>query len=64
MSPSILLIRGAGHNHAHALVATRPDGGQDPAGSTPALTFKRSETQRTLASVWQSGSEGLDAISR
>ena len=63
-SSSILLIRGEGNNHALALVSTIPDGGHDPAGSQPALTFTRHENQYRLASVWESGSEGWDVAAR
>ena len=59
-SSSVLLIRGEGNNHASAFVSTTPDGGHDPAGSQPALTFKRHENQYRLASVWESGNEGWD----
>jgi hypothetical protein len=64
MSPSILLIRGDSKNAGLALVATRPDGGQDPAGSKPALAFKRFENQYRLNAVWESASDGRDVISR
>jgi hypothetical protein len=60
MSSSVLLIRGEGNNHASAFVLTTPDGGSDPAGSRPALTFKRHENQYRLASVWESGNQGWD----
>ena len=60
MASSVLLIRGEGNNHASAFVSTTPDGGHAPAGSQPALTFKRHENQYRLASVWESGSQGWD----
>ena len=64
-SSSVLLIRGEGiHNHTSIFLSTTPDGGHDPAGSRPALTFKRHENQYRLASVWESGSRGWDVASR
>lgn len=60
MSSSVLLIRGEGNNHTAAFVSITPDSGHDPAGSQPALTFKRHENQYRLASVWESGSQGWD----
>lgn len=64
MSSSVLLIRGEKNNHTAAFVATTPDGGQDPAGSQPALTFTRHENQYRLSNVWESGSEGWDVAGR
>lgn len=64
-SPSVLIIRGADKgNHATAMVMTMADNGQDPAGSRPALTFKRHEREYQLSSVWQSPGEGFDISSR
>jgi hypothetical protein len=64
MSSSVLLIRGEGNNHASVFVSTTPDGGHDPAGSQPALTFKRHENQYRLSSVWESGNDGWDVSAR
>jgi hypothetical protein len=64
MSSPVLLIRGEGNNHIATFVSTTPDGGHDPAGSKPALTFKRHENQYRLASVWESGSQGWDVAGR
>jgi hypothetical protein len=65
MSSSVLLIRGEGNkNHMAAFVSTTPDGGHDPAGSRPALTFTRHENQYRLSSVWESANEGWDVGSR
>jgi hypothetical protein len=64
MTTSVLLIRGEGSNHAAAFVPATPDGGHDPAGSQPALTFKRYESQYRLASVWESQSQGYDVSAR
>jgi hypothetical protein len=64
-SPSVLIIREANKTHAAAAVVTTiPDGGQDPAGSRPALTFKRHENEYQLASVWESPGDGVDVYSR
>ena len=63
-SSSVLLIRGERNSHTAAFVATTRDGGHDPAGSQPALTFKAHENQYRLSSVWESGSEGWDVGSR
>ena len=64
MSSSVLLVRGEKNNHTAAFVATTQDGGHDPAGTQPALTFRRHENQYRLASVWESGSEGWDVAGR
>ena len=63
-SSSVLLIRGEGHNHTAAFVSTMVDGGHDPAGSRPALTFMRDENEYRLATVWESGSEGWDVANK
>ena len=63
-SPSILLIRGEGTNHTARFISTNPDGGRDPAGSRPALTFTRHEHQYRLASVWESQGRGWDVAGR
>ena len=64
LSPSVVVIRGEQLGHATALVGTMPDGGPDPAGSRPALTFKRDGDQYRLASVWEAPQEGWDVIVR
>ena len=64
MSSSVLMIRGEGNDRAGVFVSTTPDGGPDPAGSHPALTFKRHENQYRLSSVWQSQGQGWDVTSR
>jgi hypothetical protein len=63
-SSSVLLIRGEKNDQPATFVATTPDGGHDPAGSQPALTFKRQENQYRLSSVWESGTEGWDVRTR
>jgi hypothetical protein len=64
MSSSVLLIRGEKGNHNFTFVSSVPAGGQDPAGSVPALLFKRDENHYRLSSVWESGSEGWNLIGR
>jgi hypothetical protein len=64
LSPSIVLIRGEGRNHAAAFITTAPDGGHDPAGSKPVLTFKKLEHEYKLSSLWQSADEGWDVTGR
>jgi hypothetical protein len=64
-SPSVLVIRRTGRgNHDTAMVTTLPDSGQDPAGTQPALAFKRHEREYQLTSVWPSSGEGFDVNSR
>jgi hypothetical protein len=64
-SPSVLIIRGAGRGHHEtAMVITQPDNGPDPAGTQPALAFKRHENNYQLSSVWPSSGEGFDVNSR
>ena len=63
-SYSVILIRGEHKNHALALADTRPDGASDPAGSRPALTFKRDGNQYRLTGIWQSQNDGWDVMSR
>jgi hypothetical protein len=63
-SPAVVLIRGEKDNHAAAFVLTMHDDGRDPAGSRSVLSFNRYENQYRLASIWESGSDGLDVISR
>ena len=65
VSPDVLVIRGANKgNHAMAIVSTTPDNRQDPAGTKPALTFKRRESDNRLSAVWRSEYEGFDVYSR
>ena len=60
-SPSVLIIKGADRgNHATTMVNTLPDDGRDPAGTQPALAFKRHEREYRLTSVWPSSGEGFD----
>jgi hypothetical protein len=59
-----VMIRGEWGTHAFAILSTTPDGGHDPAGARPALTFKRHENQYRLSNIWQSADEGWDVVSR
>jgi hypothetical protein len=61
---SVLLIRGERGNQAAMFVLTSPAGGHDPAGTVPALAFRRYEDQYRLSSVWQSGTEGWSVIGK
>jgi hypothetical protein len=63
-SPSVLTLRHVGKDHAIATVTTIPDNGQDPAGSKPALAFKRHEGEYQLSTVWQSSGDGFDISNR
>ena len=57
---TVLLIRGEGTNHKAVFVSTTPDGGKDPAGWKPVLTFKRHENQYRLSTVWETDNQGWD----
>ena len=64
--PSTLLIRGdqKTNSHASVFVLTIRDGGQDPAGAKPVMTFKHVENTYQLASIWDSQDDGFDVLSR
>ena len=65
LSPSLLLIRGDQRsNHAAAFVLSTRDGGRDPNGSAPVLTFKHVENTYQLTSVWDSEDDGSDVATR
>lgn len=65
LSPSLLLVRGDQRsNHAAAFVLSSRDGGRDPGGSAPVLTFKHVENTYQLASVWDSPDDGFDVVTR
>ena len=61
---SAVMIRGEKGTRANAFVLTIPAAGHDPAGEKPALTFTRHETQYRLASIWESGTDGREIVSR
>jgi hypothetical protein len=50
-------------NPANMFVLTIPASGHDPAGNSPALTFRRYENQYRLTGIRESASQGRD-ISR
>jgi hypothetical protein len=65
LSPSMLLIQGDEKgNHAAAFVLSIRDGGHDPAGSKPVLTFNHVENTYQLTGVWDSQDEGFDVVTR
>lgn len=57
---AVVLFHGEKGNKASMFVMTTPDIGHNPAGDKPALTFTRGETQYRLATIWESGSQGLE----
>ena len=59
---SVLLIRGENGNRVSTFVQTVPAGGHDPAGETPALTFKKFENQYKLSGVWEDRGDGLELM--
>jgi len=61
---SILLIRGEKGNHIAKFVAGQPADGQDPAGSAPALLFKRDENHYRLSGVWAIDGEAWSLTGR
>ena len=61
-NPSVVLIRGEKGHTAAMIAMTRPAAGHDPAGNTPALTFKRVENQYHLSDVWNSSTEGEEIV--
>ena len=65
-SPETLLIRGDQRTNSHAavFVNTVRDGGQDPQGDKPIMTFKRAENTYELTSIWDSQADGFDVLSR
>jgi hypothetical protein len=63
-SPALLLIRSDSGNHSARFVSTIPDEGRDPAGSHPALTFKRYEGQFRLEGLWRGNGDGFDVVTR
>ena len=65
-SPGTLLIRGDQKNNMHAavFVNTIRDGGQDPAGDKPIMTFKHAENTYQLTNIWDARDDGFDVLSR
>jgi hypothetical protein len=63
--PTVLAIRGMDAKRTStAITFSTPATGQDPAGDTPSLTFKRHENGYWLSSVWESKSEGRTVTGR
>lgn len=58
IDPALLVIREVGSPHSTALAMVRPAAGHDPAGSTPALQFRRDDGAYELRAVWETASEG------
>jgi hypothetical protein len=56
----VVQIRGEKGNHAIVYFLTIPADGHDPAGNTPALTFRRDEHQYRLTGIWESASQGRE----
>jgi hypothetical protein len=63
LTSAVLLIRGETGTHS-TFVPIVSDGGQDPAGSAPVLTFDRYENQFRLSSVWESDRQGWSVVGR
>ena len=53
----VVQIRGEKGNHASVFTLTVPAAGRDPAGNSPALTFRRYENHYRLTDIWQSAME-------
>jgi hypothetical protein len=47
-------------NHASMFVFTVPASGHDPAGNTPALTFRHHDNQYWLTDIWRSATQGRE----
>jgi hypothetical protein len=56
----VVEMRGEKGTHAIAYFLTIPANGHDPAGNTPALTFRRNEHQYLLTGIWESASQGRE----
>lgn len=59
-SAGVVQLRGEKGNHASMFVLTTPASGHDPAGDSPAFTFRRYENQYRLTNIWQSGTQGRE----
>jgi hypothetical protein len=60
----VVEIEGVRGTNRAMFTMTTPASGHDPAGTKPALTFQRFETQYRLATIWTSGTEGLAIAGR
>jgi hypothetical protein len=56
----VVQFRGERGNQVSMFVLTMPASGHDPAGNSPALTFKRYENQYRLTDIWQSAMQGRE----
>lgn len=56
----VVQLRGERSNHAIMFVLTIPASGHDPAGNSPALTFRRDENQYRLTGIWESTTQGRE----
>ena len=63
---SVVLIRGEKGTHGFTFVPVIPAGGHDPAGSVPAVSFKRDDEhqQYRLSTMWDSDNEGWSVTGR
>ena len=57
---AVVQFRGEKGDHANMFVLTIPASGHDPAGNSPALTFRRYENQYLLTGIWESRTVGRD----
>jgi hypothetical protein len=60
----VVEIEGVRGTRGGMFTLTTPVSGHDPAGTKPAMTFQRFETQYRLATIWTSGTEGLAIAGR
>jgi hypothetical protein len=56
----IVQLLGEKGNHASMFVFTVPASGHDPAGNTPALTFRHHDNQYWLTDIWRSATQGRE----
>jgi hypothetical protein len=60
----VVQFRGERGNRAGLFVMTVPASGHDPAGNSPALTFRHVENQYRLTDIWQSATQGREIAGR
>jgi hypothetical protein len=60
----VVQFRGEKGNHAATFVMTIPASGHDPAGDSPALTFRHVENQYRLTDIWESAMQGREIAGR
>ena len=56
----VVLFRGENGEHPNVFVLMHPASGHDPAGNSPALTFRRYENQYRLTGIWESRTVGRE----